>query len=162
MISTLQKQIKKLPNEIQHIIISYTYQPQSKQLLEDVHNFTESIHIIEDFINQLDINHVNFISVKETTNELLNFIYFYLSKGILINLDYCFFTRIFMRKNKNIDNFFYLINKKYSLESQIRILWGLLYIHERNEFINYITDLHDYDDLPELIEEDLIEEDYDF
>ena len=161
MLSTLQKQVKKLPNEIQHIIISYTYQPQSKQLLEDVHNFTQSIHIIEDFINQLDIkNHLYFISVKEITNELLNFIYFYLSKGILINLDYCFFTRIFMYKNKNIDNFFYLINQKYSLESQIRILWGLLYTHERNEFINYITDLHYYDDLPELIEEE--EEDYDY
>lgn len=36
----LQRNVRNLPNEIQDIIISYTYSPQSVPLLEDIRDYS--------------------------------------------------------------------------------------------------------------------------
>ena len=41
------KNLKKMPMDVINIIFSYYYSPQSKELLEDIKNYTKSLKIIE-------------------------------------------------------------------------------------------------------------------
>ena len=160
-LSTFQKNIRNLPQEIQNIIISYTYSPQPQNLIKDIQNYSETKEYLYEIIEETETrNDYYFTSAKdEVHNEICNFIYYYLYDGSneFIHLYFC--QRFFMYKNisdKSISR--NIIDKlcDYPINSQINILWGMLIPEERNSFLDlYITEYS------ELFEEEE-EEDYDF
>ena len=160
MLSQFQRRIRNLPNEIQNIIISYSYSPQNPYLLDDIKGFNKSLEILYDYINELEALHsYYFISAKdETHNELFNYIYYQMCDGTIMSINTYFFSRMFMYKpNKT---YYYLFNENNSLDSQIRTIWGLFTNDERYDFIDYFSiEMADFDYQDE---EDDAEEDFDF
>ena len=157
MLSPFQRKIRNLPNEIQHIIISYSYSPQKSVLLDDIKCFHISIDVLYDFINELEaIHNYYFISAKdEVHNELFDYVYYNICDGTLETLNTQFFCRSFMfNPNKS---YYYLFNESNSLDSQIRTIWGLFTNEERYNFIDYISiEMADFEDDSDE------EEDFDF
>ena len=156
MVSKFQKNVRNLPNEIQNIILSYSYNTQPTALLEDIKGFRQSIDIIYDHINELEYNNNYYlISAKdEMNNELFNYIYYHICDGKMGSINNKFYYRLFMY-NSNKKNY-YLFNENNSLDSQIRAIWGLFTNDERYDFIDYYNYIEMYD----LYDE--IEEDFDF
>ena len=48
MMSALEENWKKLPQEIHRHVLSYTYSPQPKDLLYDIRNFHTSLYVIKE------------------------------------------------------------------------------------------------------------------
>lgn len=130
----------KLPIELIYIILSYTPQPQSKELTEDIKNFHEKKQIL------LQIYH-NYWIFKWQENEpadkewVLNDLFRYFNRNTpTINEEYVdYFYELFFRKfnmiTKEQVNKYTIIMYNKSLDSQINIFWGLLNPKERNEFV---------------------------
>ena len=162
MLSTFQKNIQNLPKEIQNIIISYTYSPQPKILLEDIVNYSETKEYLYEIIEEVESqNAYYFTSAKdELHNELCNFIYYFLCDSTYEMVDSYFWRRYFMYGINNYENMSQIIIDKlsiYPIDSQINIIWGLLVKEERYAFLDfYCSELQDEYD------EEQVEEDYDF
>jgi hypothetical protein len=156
MFSSFQIKIRNLPNEIQHIILSYSYSPQKPIILEDIKVFHQSLDVLYDYINEFQtLNNYYFITSKdEIHNELFDYVYYNICDGTFESLNTHFFCRSFMyNANKS---YYYLFNESNSLDSQIRTIWGLFTNEERYDFIDYISnEMVDFDD-------DSDEEDFDF
>jgi hypothetical protein len=163
MLSPFQKNIHRLPNEIQYIILSYTYSPQQKALLEDILDYSQTIDIIYDYMNEPDYldNHILVSPEDEIQNELYNYIHYYLCDGSLEMVAKIFWKRYFMFCSIPIERIpkYKLVNfVYYPLTMQIRFIWGLLLPSERNEFLDfYEEEMFLYED-----DEEEYEEDYDF
>ena len=130
----------KLSKELIYIILSYTPQPQSKELTEDIKNFHESKQILlQRYHNYwIIICQENEPSDKEwITNDLCR----YSNKNSptmngYVNDFFLFFYRKFNIKTKEqVYKYITKLDDK-SLDSQINIFWGLLNPKERNEFIS--------------------------
>jgi len=152
----IQKRVQNLPNEIQYIILSYTYSPQPKYLLEDMQNYFETREYLYEIIDEVESQKLYyFTSAKdEIHNEICNFIYYYLCDGTMEMISKYIWRRYIMYKlftNKHISELLTERIYNYTIDSQIRIFWGILLPNERNKFLDlYISD---YDELFE--EEDL-------
>ena len=48
MMSALEENWKKLPQELHRYVLSYTYSPQPKDLLDDIRNFHASLYVIKE------------------------------------------------------------------------------------------------------------------
>jgi len=160
MLSPFQKNIHRLPNEIQHIILSYTYSLQSKHLLEDIVNYSETKEYLYEIINEMEYqNNYYFTSAKdELHNEICNFIYYYLCDGTIQMVHIYFWRRYFMYGIYNSHNILNIITDKltnYPIDYQINFIWGLLVPEERYAFLDFY--INDFDE-----DEDDIEEDYDY
>jgi len=158
MLSPFQRKIRNLPNEIQHIIISYSYSPQQPVLLYDIKGFHQSIDILYDFINESENTHnYYFISAKDDIhNELFNYVYYNICEGTIDSVNTQFFYRSFMYTTNK--PYYYLFNENNSLDSQIRAIWGLFTNAERYDFIDYLSfEMADFED-----DSDEDEEDFDF
>lgn len=160
MLSPFQKKIQNLPQEIQNIIISYTYSPQSKMLLEDIQNYSETKEYLYEIIEEVEAQtNYYFTSAKdELHNELCNFIYYYLCDGTIEMVDSYFWRRYFMYGINNYENMSQIIIDKlsiYPIDSQINIIWGLLVKEERYAFLDFYCSEFEGD-------EEQVEEDYDF
>jgi hypothetical protein len=148
MLSYLQKKIKALPTDIQNIIISYTYSPQKPCLLQDIISYNQSLEILNDFIDELEIqNNYYFFSAKDQThNELLNYLFYYICDDSMNSVINIFWKRDFMYKNMHNKKTSYLLFKTFyqrTIDSQIRIIWGLLTLEERFDFIDcYSSELY--------------------
>jgi hypothetical protein len=161
MLSLFQKNIQNLPQELQNHIISYTYSPQPKFLLEDIQNFTETKEYLYEIIDEMEYqNNFYFISAKDDLhNELCNFIYYYLCDGTLEMIHTYFWRRYFMYGINISQNMSQIIIDKlsiYPIDSQINIIWGLLVKEERYSFLDFYTSEYEEDQY------DAVEEDYDF
>ena len=132
----------KLPIELIYIILSYTPQPQSKELTEDIKNYYESKKIL------LQSYH-NYWIFKWQENEpadkewVLNDLFRYSNKIIpsmngYVDEFYELFFRKFNMITKEQVNKYTIIMYNKSLDSQINIFWGLLNPKERNEFIKVV------------------------
>jgi hypothetical protein len=160
-LSPFQKNIHRLPNEIQHIILSYTYSPQSKNLLEDIVNYSETKEYLYQLIEEVEAQaNYYFTSAKdEIHNEICNFIYYYLCDGTIQMVHIYFWRRYFMHgiyNSHDISN--YIIDKlsNYSIDYQINFIWGLLVPEERYAFLDYYINDFESDG------DEAVEEDYDF
>ena len=160
MLSSLQKNIGNLPNEIQQIILSYSYNQPPKELLDDIKGFNQTLDILYDFITELESNeNFYFISAKdEIHNELFNYMYYHICDGKMDSINDHFFNRLFMYDSEKKS--YYLFNENNSLGSEIRAIWGLFTNHERYDFIDYYS--NEMQDLYQEIEEEIEEEDFDF
>jgi hypothetical protein len=130
----------KLPKELIYIILSYTPQPQSKELTEDIRNFQESKQIILNVYHNYWINNYN--EPEPSDKEwLINDLHIYFNRNSAAVYGYVddffsFFYRKFniLTKEKVYQCIIKLDNK--SLDTQINFYWGLLNFKERNEFIS--------------------------
>lgn len=129
----------KLPIEIIYIILSYTYQPQSKELTEDIKNYYESKQII--FNKYYTFWIVEYQgSVPSDKEWLINDLYRYYNKDFATIYGYIdefyelFFRKFNIQTKEQVNNFISVLDNK-SLDTQINVLLTLLNPKERNEFI---------------------------
>jgi len=164
-----QQKVQELPNEIQQKIISYTYSPKPRELLADIRNNFESFNILYDYVDHLEFigRHYFITAEDEVHNEILNFIFYNLYDGHMETIGNLFWKRSIIYSQISVRNpllsvnqiCHHLLEKLYlfPIDSQIRILWGLLVPNERNEFLElYSTEYRD------ILQEEEQEEDFDF
>jgi len=148
----LQKSISNLPTDIQNHIISYTYSPQKRELLDDIISYNQSLEILYDYIDELEIqNNYYFVSAKDQThNELLNYLFYYICDDSMNSVINIFWKREFMFQNMHNKTVSYLLFRTFyqrTIDSQIRIIWGLLLPEERYDFLEcYSIDFYEDDD----------------
>jgi hypothetical protein len=139
--------IQRLPKEIREKIISYTYQGQDKQMLEDIRNFIETRKTIFTLYRTFWINTWDEIE-PEDKNWLINDLHAYANNykasmyGYVDNF-YNILKRNYLLKRKideDIDNSILILEKK-NVHSQINIFLGLFFPKERNDMIIFITNM---------------------
>ena len=118
-------------------IIPYTYLPQSKELLQDIRNYTQDIKLIE------DVYYTRY-------NEFILLTDLLLYHGYSYNLNYIsnslcdLMNRHIQLKHKDmidLNNHIITITKSSKRKRNIKFIWGLMTPDERNEFINkYLID----------------------
>ena len=130
----------KLPKELIYVILSYTPQPQSKELTEDIRNFQESKQIILNIYHNYWI--FNYQQNEPTDKEwIINDLYGFYNRGIATNNGYVnefydlFFRKFNMLTKEQVNKYITIFDNKL-LDTQINIFWGLLNFKERNEFIS--------------------------
>jgi hypothetical protein len=130
----------KLPIEIIYIILSYTYQPQPKEITEDIKNYYESKQILlKSYENYwIFICQENEPSDKEwITNDLYRYSNrnFATMNGYVDDFYELFFRVFNIRTKEHVNQYIIKLDNK-SLDTQINIFWGLLNPKERDEFIS--------------------------
>lgn len=136
----------KLPIELIYIILSYTPQPQSKELTEDIKNFCESKQIL------LQKYHNYWIFIWQENDPadkewIINDLYRYSNRNIAtmngyVDDFYELFFRIFNFQTKEKVNQYITKLDDKSLDTQINIFWGLLNPKERNQFVKVLTQMY--------------------
>jgi hypothetical protein len=133
--------IKRLPLDIVRMIIPYTYSPQSKEIIEDIHSYFETKKTICDmfYLRYVDLlTHETYADMNWLVNDVLCYmnnhrstIYRYVDKF------YTICTRNYMLRNIDPCILRRIINNYYNknIHFQFCIYWGLLLPKERNEFI---------------------------
>jgi hypothetical protein len=129
----------KLPKELIYIILSYTPQPQSKELTEDIRNYYESKKILLQSYH----NYWIFIWQENTPADkewIVNDLYRYSNRntpsmnGYVDEFYELFFRNFNMITKEQVNKYITILDNK-SLDTQINFFWGLLNLKERNEFI---------------------------
>ena len=130
----------KLPKELIYVILSYTPQPQSKELTEDIRNFQESKQIILNIYHNYWI--FNYQQNEPTDKEwIINDLYGFYNRGTATNNGYVnefydlFFRKFNMLTKEQVNKYITIFDNKL-LDTQINIFWGLLNLKERHEFIS--------------------------
>jgi hypothetical protein len=135
--------MNKLPEDIIfNCIIPYTYSPQSKELLNDIRSFINTLEIISTiYYNEWIIHYKE--EEPEDKNWLINDILNYLKKD-LIQYQHFFF------RNPNVVKLWYKLYSintdfrseryievldKMPVECRIRRFWGIFTPDERDDFI---------------------------
>jgi len=132
----------KLPKELIYIILSYTHQPQSKELTENIRNYYESKKIL------LESYHNYWIFICQQNDPadkewIINDLFLYSNRNSpsidgYLNEFYELFFRLFNIITKEQVNQYITKLDNKSLDTQINIFWGLLNTKERNEFVSII------------------------
>jgi len=132
--------IKKIPTEIIiNNILPYTYETKPKDLLLDIITFRTDYNII-----------INLYAFSYNYRILLfDLIYFcnnsiHIDDSITLKLQNVL-KRNFILSQFSNDQLLYFIyttfhEKRRNTLSQIKFIWGLLTLHERNEFINRLIE----------------------
>ena len=132
--------IKKIPTEIIiNNILPYTYETKPTELLLDIISFRTDYNII-----------INLYAFSYNYRILLfDLIYFcnnsiYIDDSITLKLQNLLKRNYILSQFSN-DQLVYFIyttfhEKRRNILSQIKFIWGLLTVHERNEFINRIIE----------------------
>jgi len=139
---TLNNKLSKLPIEVLYCIMSYSYNVQSKTLIEDIKGY----HLLKKMVHSLYYEKWEqqglITNYKELVDWLVNYFFIYSNNNIatMIRFDdkmYNIISRNYMLINKDKS----FINKYISnIESkdaniQINIFWGLFTLDERMEII---------------------------
>lgn len=133
--------IKRLPREIVHVIISYSYSSQPKDLMRDIHSYFESKKTICDifYLRYVDIlTHETHADMEWLVSDILCFMnnhrasYHKYAEKLY---DIC--SRIYMLRNADKNKIRKIVNDSYNkdIHFQFRIYWGLLLPEEREQFI---------------------------
>jgi len=154
-LSKLQENVSKLPKEIQLIILSYTYSPQPKYLINDIKHFLLSRELIQRMYyhyweiyfeyepeadqNWLDNDLVGYMNDNQATMRgYTKKMYTILQRSFYIqhNLRKMCIDKITPSNEKMVKSLVKcMIYPKKSIRSSNNILWGLLTTEERDEFI---------------------------
>lgn len=138
--------VSKLSNNIQLKILSYTYLPQPKHLLEDIRSYFSTHCIIHcyyyDRFNQISQTNENMWLHLIACDLLL---YLNISNDAYCEYDYPddfynMFHRSFILQSKPtgiVNNYITKLNTK-KITTRINILWGLYTPSERLNFIEYM------------------------
>lgn len=149
----LVSNLRRLPNDIVLKIWSYSYSPQPCALMED----------IRDYGNTLEYMRLYYYEKYQTDEldriiyDLFNYISFFsFSEDRSYYVD--FWRRNIYCRSMSEESINYYINRMENNvgETQIRLLWGMLYPVEREDFIDAIETFVTDD------EGDIDEEDYDY
>ena len=140
--NTILDKIKKLPFDIQMLILPYTYNIQNQYLLEDIQHFQKSKTIISKKyvdLNHLELNHPYNLNKQKDSYWFIIDLFIFINDNQAISLGntdflYLFFYRYPCLENKEMVNQYIIQMKKKELEIQINIIWGLLTVKERNDF----------------------------
>lgn len=131
--------MNKLPTEIINHILSYTYQFQPNNLLEDIKNFHETKkEIIKIYYNKWIIQYK--FPEPEHKNWLINNLYRYANVYQAAYLGYTdhfyniWFRNIRLKTKKQVNIYFEKIQQK-NVNTEINIIWGLFTSQERNYII---------------------------
>lgn len=139
--------VQRLPKEIIEIIISYTYEFQDKQMLEDIRNFIETRKTILTLYRTFWIDTWDGGELEDK-NWLINDLHAYSNNykasmyGYVENF-YNILKRNYLLKTKideELDNSIRIIEKK-NVHTQINIFLGLFLSKERNDIIIFITNM---------------------
>jgi len=131
-----KKFIKQIPNEILYLIMKFSYNKQSKELILDINNFYYSKNqlylLYFNYWIKSDLNNCDNFKLL-ILNDLLDFLNNYSSYyfGYNENL-YSILSRNILLDTKNKINKYLLILETKDVESVISIFWGLMTINERS------------------------------
>jgi hypothetical protein len=120
--------IGKLPDEIKNIIISYTYNIQNSDLLQDIKSYIKTKDIISTIYYNKN-KHLLKYEYKADKYWLFSDILHYIKTFYLINY----------RCNLLIERKFLLSVSKHSIEHRLNKLWMLLTPNQRDIFIQIRT-----------------------
>lgn len=116
--------LDKLPNDIINKIISYTYNIQSKELLEDIESYYYTKWLLINIYTKKYTRYDWYIDNHQTIDNIYNEVYQYVLNTKLVRLS----------MNK-------LLEIHYSLNgsnmTKINYIWGLFTVKERRCFFNY-------------------------
>jgi len=138
-IINLNKYLNKLPNELVNYIITLTYKPQPKELLDDIINYYNSKQLIKEYYCLLAI--IFHETYEESIEWLVNNLLLYMNSslptlvGYSQKMEFILIRNNLISTSEDIDLYFFVLLKKNIL-FQFNILLGLLNPSERNEFIN--------------------------
>ena len=146
--------LKRLPNEIIHNIISYTYSPQPEELTMDIHMYHNSmININNMFYNTFYGNDNTDIYKIELLDALLLYSNNYIPLHYGVHEDfYMIWNRfpLFKRYIENedinkfkIDNYIDNVFSHKSINTRINMIWGIFTYGER---LNFLIDYMDFDE----------------
>ena len=136
--------LNRLPLEIASYIMQYTYNPQNKELLNDIVNFTVSkLQIYKLYLDYF----THILQREEYIDWINNDIILYTNNlrhtGILYGGGYTdlfyhkLFRNPFLKTRENVDK--YVINlSNGTIIKEINIYLGLFTIKERNDFIVWV------------------------
>ena len=121
---------RKFPKEIQLYIITFTYSFQHPSLLEDVRDYSKTRKLVDEYYEEEDW--------------LINDIFGYMNsyKPILFGYTESFYTmirRLLPNKTKKELNQCIMKIEEKEVKTQVSILWGLLTVNEREQFIISLT-----------------------
>ena len=126
--------MNKLPNELIFKILSYTYQPQPKSLLEDIRDFHKS----KNTIDALYLEKWSCFANENPRDWIINDLFIYMNDNIPTMFGYCKKCKDIIIRNpfvKNVENFI-IYSEIKDVDSQINIFLGLFTVQERKEFIS--------------------------
>ena len=136
--------LNRLPIEIVSYITQYTYNPQNKDLLNDIVNFTvskvEIYKLYLDYFTELNEaeEYINWIS-----NDIVLYTNNFRHTGVLYGGGYTdlFYDRLFrnsfLKTKENVDDYIIKLTNSGAIK-EINIYLGLLTIKEREDFIIWI------------------------
>ena len=130
--------IKRLPEDIIQKIISYSYSPQPKDLLEDIRDYSHTLNFVG------NIYHHRWIieegeSEPEDRNWLANDIIRYISRDDIRGAWLCqdlILRRLFLINDLLQSQRYGYVLDKMSAEQELRRYWGLMLPKERHEMID--------------------------
>jgi len=138
--------INMLPKDIISHIITYTYNLQNKQLLNDIINYNISKKKLSELYYNFWIIQSNHPE-PEDKYWLINDIFAYANGynatmyGYIANFYNIFRRNIFLQTNEQIDQYVELLEEK-DVTSQINIFLGLLTTNERNDILSQFININ--------------------
>ncbi len=138
-----EENLKKLPQQLRRHVLSYTYSPWPKDLLDDIRNFHTSLHVIKEIYR---CNKTIFAGEDNAPtwveDWIINDLYGWLNDDMAVRHGfrekflhliqrhpyYSLFTRF------TTEEIILLLGMK-SGKSELRIFWGLLNPNQRQRFI---------------------------
>jgi hypothetical protein len=154
--------IQNLSTDLQQKILSYTYSTQPRSLLCDIRDYNHSLGDVGEYYFMKYI-----VDAEEEPYEdsdlhwLLDDIFEYVTNNIFKIDYYDFWRRLFVFRNKteqHINNYVMTTFHEKNIETQIKIMWGLLTPEERADVIYFGIELIDSDS---NFEEDM-QDDFDY
>ena len=139
----MEKFLNRFPAEIASYIIKYTYNPQNKNLLNDIVNFTDSkLELYKLYLFYWTKHNEPEEYIGWLSNDILLYTNNFRHTGVLYGGGYTdiFYDRLFrnpfLKTKESVDK--YVINLGHSnIIKEINIYLGLLTIKERNGFMSW-------------------------
>jgi hypothetical protein len=137
----VKERIQQLPPEIIRMIIPYSYSPQPKVLIHDLHSYFESKKTICEmfYLRYVDIlTHETHADMNWLVNDILCFMNNHrASYHKYCDQLYDICSRNYMLRNADTHTIRKIVNNSYNknIHFQFRVYWGLLLPEEREQFI---------------------------
>ena len=130
----------RLPLDIQYKIISYTYCPQSKDLLDDIQSYHSTKNAIKQIYYELWNDDYDFSPGEWIINDILD--YTNNSEVFITNLEEQYYKILsrnpFLTSVEQMNLFIKNLYVRPGCNNEINIIWGLMTPEDRIDFINFI------------------------